>query len=235
MVGVKDLLKNNDLKAEFGTWFSFFNGFMFDTPYFNKLKDHIHNERVLNIVYPHVDDTFKCFKETNINSLKVVILGSEPHIDGTSNGMSMGMDEYNINKRTIQQDEVIRSAIEKDLNILSFTSPTMESIANQGVLFLNSALTTIKNAKSSHGIFWRLFTKYTLIELSKQNTGIIYVLLGKKANSFKKYINENSNYIFSYEHPEDIKKGDKWDCDMFSKINQILLENNGKEYCIDWR
>lgn len=232
---LKKVRKESELKAEFKTWFSFFNGFMFNTPYYEKLMDHLHNERILNFIYPEKEDVFKCFRETHINELKVVVLGSEPNIDGTGNGMAMGIDDFKTNKRVLDQLSVINKAIEEDLNILSFTDPSMEQIAKQGVLMLNSSLTTIKNMPLSHAIFWRLFVKYTLVELSKKQTGIIYVLLGKTAKTFTKYIDDKTNYVFHYEHPENIKKGTKWDCDMFSKINQILLENNGKEYCIDWR
>jgi len=65
------------------------------------------------------------------------------------------------------------------------------------------------------------------MRLNEINSGIIYCLWGKHAESYRVYINENSNTVLTSTHPVYASyKGMPWGCDHFIKVNDILKENN---------
>ena len=79
--------------------------------------------------------------------------------------------------------------------------PTLESWAKQGILMINSALTVEMNKVGSHVMLWRPFIASLLKNLSENETGIIYVLFGKQAQTFKPYINKHLNTVLEENHP----------------------------------
>jgi uracil-DNA glycosylase len=84
-------------------------------------------------------------------------------------------------------------------NLITF-DPTLEEWSKQGILLLNSALTVEVNKPNSHQLIWRPFISSLLKKLSEVNPGLIYVLWGNVANSFKSYISKG-NKIYSVPHP----------------------------------
>jgi uracil-DNA glycosylase len=100
--------------------------------------------------------------------------------------------------------------------------------ANQGVLMLNTALTTEVGKIGSHYDIWKPFTAYLLDWLSNYNTGVIYVYMGKKAEEWSVLTGDN-NYKFYVKHPASAAySGGKWDCmDVFNKISSIVETNSG--------
>lgn len=221
----------NPYKKQFNTWYDFFNTFLLGRKYFITLIKYLNNQRILNTIYPKKEEVFKCFELTNYDDLKVVIIGGEPNLDGTSNGLAFGINEKigeDINPSLSKLEKVIENNNKDGLYFMDYS---LHKWAKQGVLLLNSALTVVRGNKNSHFIYWKVFIKYLLIELSKRKTGIIYILLGDKAQSNKKYINDDMNYVFSLPHPDDL---DNWNEDIFNDINEIIKRNNGQEFCIEW-
>ena len=66
--------------------------------------------------------------------------------------------------------------------------PTLEYWGRQGILLLNSALTTEVNKIGFHTMMWRPFISSFLKNFSEINPGTIYVLFGEQAKTFKPYI-----------------------------------------------
>lgn len=66
---------------------------------------------------------------------------------------------------------------------------------------INSALTVEMNKVGSHVMLWRPFIASLLKNLSENETGIIYVLFGKQAQTFKPYINKQLNTVLEENHP----------------------------------
>lgn len=78
---------------------------------------------------------------------------------------------------------------------------TLESWAKQGILMINSALTCKMNEVGSHVNKWRPFVSKLLKNLSEKESGIIYVLFGRQAQTFKPYIRKDYNFVIEIEHP----------------------------------
>lgn len=220
--------------------------------YFGKWYDVIDHKELLIItsilekeynsskfITPDQKNVFNCFHECKYGELKVVFLGQDPYPQGdriSNNRVATGLAfGNNINQDPISPSlRVIRNALlqnnvfnDYDLDI------TLKEWANQGILLLNSALTVEVNKVGSHTIMWRPFISSLLSNLSKNKTGIIYVLFGDTAKSFKPYIDYRFNYIIERPHPAYLARINKeLDSGLFGEINELLRKQD-KEM-IDW-
>ena len=106
--------------------------------------------------------------------------------------------------------------------------------ANQGILLLNTALTTEIGKIGVHYDIWKPFTAYLLDWLNNYNSGLVYVYMGKKAEEWSDLTNDN-NYKFVVSHPASAGYGklQSWDSkDVFNQVSKIVEANNN--YKIIW-
>ena len=67
-----------------------------------------------------------------------------------------------------------------------------------------------------------------LKSLSEYNTALIYVLLGRQAQSFKPYINDKLNHVIEIEHPAYFaRNGTKMPYQLFIDISNKVKELYG--------
>lgn len=183
----------------FGDWMK-----VIDKKELNILLSKLEIEYKHKYICPEQNNVFKAFKLCLYEDLKVVFLGQDPYPQkGVATGILFG------NKKETEEDKLSPSlqiikeaAINYNIphNHIIFDN-TLESWAKQGILMLNSALTVEMNNIGSHTMLWRPFISKLLSNLSISNTGIIYVLFGKQAQTFKPYINKNFNIIIEETHP----------------------------------
>lgn len=181
-------------------------------------------------IWPEQGDTLKAFNICDYNDLKVVMIGQDPYPQrGVATGILFGNKEGTINlspSLELIKENVIDYTKNHEGEIINFDI-TLESWAKQGILMLNSALSVEENKVGSHTMLWRSFISKLLSELSDKKSGIIYVLFGETARTFKPYINQELNYVFEYKHPAYYARIDmRTDYDVFDKINKILKTNN---------
>jgi uracil DNA glycosylase len=107
--------------------------------------------------------------------------------------------------------------------------------SRQGVLLLNTALTTQIDKVGTHYDIWKDFIMYTLDMLSLTNSGLIFILLGAKAQELESVITP-AHYVLKASHPASAAyTKTTWDCNnVFNKANELLAKNNGPEYKIEW-
>lgn len=177
-------------------------------------------------IYPSPQNIFKAFRECPYNDLSVVIVLQDPYHDGSATGIAMA-NEFVTNlspSLRIVKDTISRT-VYKGADF--YFDPTLIKWCKQGVLLLNTALTVEEGKPGSHSLLWKPFTEMIFRKLSDINSGIIYCLWGKHAESYEHLINKSSNTILKATHPAYASyRGIKWDCDHFNEINKILKENN---------
>ena len=111
-------------------------------------------------------------------------------------------------------------------NLITFASE-LEEWAEQGVLLLNTALTCEINKPLSHSLLWRPFISQLIKNICNYNSGIVWLLLGSSAQSFKPYINKYQ-YIIEAKHPSFYARNNKkMPYNIWYEINKILIELNG--------
>jgi uracil-DNA glycosylase len=181
---------------------------------------------------------YRCFKETPLDDVKVVMIGMCPYHtfynnEPVADGLLMGCSVTN---RLQPSLEKFYEGVEKELfNGLNFTHqklPDVSYLAKQGVLMFNAALTTEMNKAGSHIDIWEPFTKYVLEEIITP-TGVPTMFLGKDASKYEKYTSPFAwNFVLS--HPASAAyKQSEWDTEgKFGMVNKVLKDNNN--YQIMW-
>jgi uracil-DNA glycosylase len=176
---------------------------------------------------------WRCFKETSLDDLKVVLVGMCPYHTfkndaPVADGLLMGCSVTEQVQPSLDQ---FYRAMEKEfydgLNLNIIENPDVSFLAHQGVLMFNAALTTEMNKAGSHMEIWEPLVKYLFEEIIN-HLGVPIVFLGKDAARYKKYTGIFT-HVFEVSHPASASyKGIEWDTEgVFVKVNKLLEENNG--------
>ena len=176
-------------------------------------------------ICPAQSNVFKAFEVCPYDNLKVVMLGQDPFPQkGVATGILFGNKEGTRDEDLSPSLQIIKEAainFEIPHNCIIF-DPTLESWAKQGILMINSALTVEMNKIGSHVMLWRPFIVSLLKNLSDNETGIIYVLFGKQAQTFKPYINKQLNTVLEENHPAYFARtGEAMPHTVFEQISKL--------------
>ena len=178
-------------------------------------------------VYPKSEDAFRAFELCQLEDLKVVILGYCPYHNGQATGLAFGVKSLPIPPSL----EIIRRELQAQFDYApeEFDN-SLEHWAKQGVLLLNTTLSTIKDSPASHIHLWSWFTPMVLTAMCNVKKDLIFVLWGA-TQKYSAYLH-NTPYIFKAASPAaEYASGGKagfFGNGHFLKINEIL------EKPIDW-
>lgn len=177
----------------------------------------------LSRICPAYYDVYKAFSLLTFRECKVVLLGQDPYPQkGVATGIAFankaGTEKLSpsleVIKEAVIDPTVPHGPVEFDC--------TLESWAKQGVLMLNSALTCEVNKPGSHALLWHPFTTKLLFNMSREATGIIYVLMGVHALAYKGFINDRFNDIIECNHPAYYARTGTPMPDVFKEVNKLL-------------
>lgn len=180
---------------------------------------------------PQIKDVFNAFTACPYDKTRVVLMGQDPYpVIGQADGLAFSCSKVPVQKSlAYMHDSIKRTAVPGYIGEKNLTC-----WADQGILLLNTALTTTINKPSSHQMLWKAFTAQVLDSLIWEKPGLIYVFMGKKAQDFADLIPDN-NYKIMVSHPASAAYSnlEEWDCeDMWNKINKYL-EQDGQQR-ISW-
>lgn len=180
---------------------------------------------------PSLSLIFKAFEVCNYNDLKVVMLFLDPYPQkGVATGIALGNKSETIDSELSVSLNIIKEAainFEIPHNSIIF-DPTLESWCKQGILMLNTALTTEIGKTGSHTMMWRGFISKLIRNISEYNSGIIYVLFGEQAKTFKPYIGKNS-IILEEKHPSYYARiNSRMPSTVFIKVSKLIKEKYGE-------
>lgn len=185
---------------------------------------------------PSIKNVFKAFKLCSYNECKVIFIGQDPFPQkGVAQGILFSNSSNTPEDKLSPSLKVVKeSVINFDIphNLITF-DPTLESWAKQGILMLNSALTTEVGKVGIHTLKWRPFIGSFLKNMSEKNTGIIYVFFGSQAKSLNTYINNNNNYKLFIEHPAYYARlNKKMPSDIWYTVQKLVYNIYGTS--IEW-
>lgn len=232
-IDIEDIKKKLYEKLEPSGWGRVLRMFIFSSDFDNILLQLIKQTRDGKRFTPKVKQLFRAFEECPYDDLKVIILGQDPYPQlGVADGISFSCSNTEEEQPSLRymlnavNDTVYQKRESTDIDLKRWS--------NQGVLMLNSALTTVIGKTGQHYMLWRPFLAYLFDFLTWSNNGLVYIYMGKKAQEWSSAVNDN-NYKLTCTHPASAAYNqlDSWDCkNVFNETNRILKDNYGTE--INW-
>ncbi len=204
----------------------------FNKSYFYALKEFLVEEKKQYTVYPEGPNIFNAFSYTPFNKVKVVIIGQDPyHGPGQAHGLSFSVPEGIPKPPSLQN---IFKELQSDVGKEIPTSGNLESWARQGVLLLNATLTVRANQPASHQKHgWETFTDTVIKTLSKEKSGLVFLLWGRFAQDKEQLIDTTRHFVLKAAHPSPLSAYHGFlGCKHFSQTNDILRAQG--ETPIEW-
>ncbi|NDC95597.1 uracil-DNA glycosylase [bacterium] len=174
---------------------------------------------------PQIKNLFRAFEECPYDKLQVVIIGQDPYPNvNVADGIAFSCSNLGVVEKSL---EYIFKSIEDTVNPDYVRDPDLRRWAHQGVLLLNSGLTTTLNKPGSHQMLWKQFMTELIDYLVWNKQDIAYVFLGKKAAEFAEMVPDNQlKIIVSHPASAAYMTAARWECnDLWNKINNYLKSN----------
>lgn len=205
----------------------------FESDYFKQIMEFVDDEYSKKTIYPPYDDIFNAFKLTDIEDVKVVILGQDPyHEEGQAHGLAFSSPEGRPIPRSLMN---IFKEINAEYDYPIPESGCLEAWAKQGVFLLNTVLTVEDGNANSHSkCGWQTFTDNVINLLNERTQPIVFLLWGKQAEKKKEFLTNPNHLVLVTSHPSPFSARRGFlGSNHFKLANEYLKENNKKE--IDWK
>lgn len=203
----------------------------FKKPYFRELADFLHQEYENKVIFPPKKLVFSAFT-TNLDDVKVVILGQDPyHTPGAAEGLAFSVPPSQPVPPSLVN---IYKEIDDDVGKHANPSGSLRNWQKQGVLLLNTVLTVEAHRPKSHsGKGWETFTTAVISYLNSNKDNLVFILWGRDARNKKSLIDASRHLILEAAHPSPLSAYNGFfGCRHFSKCNEYLIQH-GKEP-IEW-
>ena len=213
-------IKLSDSLKDYG-WYPLLKSFILSDDFQQIIKTLYNQSQANEHFTPVIKDLFNMFKECKYSDLKVIIIDTEPNATvNASTGLAWST------RINTPQTYTLFNTLDPKITPIN----NLKHWANQGVLLLNSSLTTTINKKHAHLELWKPFTGYLLEMLNTYNSGLIYVFVGEHTKQYHSLISTNNYKFFIPELPDKIRD---WNCKfVFDNINKLLFKQYGET--ISW-
>lgn len=198
--------------------------------YFHSINQFLDQVYASGTIYPPREKVFQALKTTNLEEVKVVILGQDPyHGPGQAQGLSFSVPDDIPAPPSLQN--ILKELLE-DVGVK--TSHDLTPWAEQGVLLLNACLTVPAGQANGHaGLIWEEFTDAVIRLVSQEEEYVVFILWGAYARKKKSLIDASKHLVIESAHPSPLSAyrgffGSR----PFSRANAYLTEM-GREP-IDW-
>ncbi|MCU4674960.1 uracil-DNA glycosylase [Catenovulum sp. 2E275] len=195
-------------------------------PYFQQILNFVKTEREAGkIIYPPQEQVFSAFASTELDKVKVVILGQDPyHGPNQAHGLC-----FSVQPGVKIPPSLVNIYKELANDITGFQIPNhgyLQPWAEQGVLMLNTVLTVEQGQAHSHAkCGWEQFTDVVMQKINDHCEGVVFLLWGSHAHKKARVINPNKHFILKSVHPSPLSAHRGFlGCQHFSRTNQILVE-----------
>jgi uracil-DNA glycosylase len=174
---------------------------------------------------PQMKDVFRAFELCPFEQVNVVIMGQDPYpYPDVPDGIAFSCSKKGKVEASLG---LIFESIKETIDPVYYPDPDLSRWSKQGVLLLNSALTTTIFKPGSHYLLWSPFIVSVLDSLIWNRQDIIYVFMGKKAQEYADLVPNNTLKLL-VSHPASAAYEKKpWDCeDLWNKVNTQLEKLN---------
>ena len=197
-------------------------------PHLSKVLGQVSKSR--NVTPPLVD-IFNMLRYTPYGKVKVIIVGQDPY---PTQGHAHGLSFSSLSDKIPQSlNNIYKCLLKNKLIDSKPVTSDLTSWAQQGILLLNTALTTEIGKPNAHKNMWKDVTDELIRVISNDNDcwagdSVIFMLWGNAARAKRNLINDDC-VIYEWIHPSplaqrvpDHKKFIS--CPHFSDTNMVLTE-----------
>ena len=212
-------------KLKVNNWDKVFKSFIFSLEFDNILNDLYNLSSQDKKFTPPLKQIFRAFEECPYDNLKVVIIGQDPYPQlGVADGISFSCSNTNMLQPSLRY---VLGEVNKTIygdNPVS-TDVDLKRWSNQGILMLNTSLTTEVGKIGQHYDIWKGFTAYLLDYLTHNKENIVYIYMGKKAQEWAVLTGDNNHKLF-VSHPASAAytKQKHWNSDNVFLKTQLLVK-----------
>jgi uracil-DNA glycosylase len=199
----------------------------------------IKNDKDINILENIIKNTTNCtpsqelwFEWTrlsNLDNIKIIIIGQDPYpTKGIAHGLAFSaLNTYPDSLRNIfkclEYHKIISNHKEANTDLTSW--------AKQGVLLLNTSLSTEINKRRSHFHLWNEYMQQILVRILQYhiNSNLIIMCWGKDSQNLISKITvniPNKFHILEWCHPSPLNGTKFLQCDHFTYANKLLIKFN---------
>lgn len=193
-------------------------------------------EELLNqdTTIPSKDKVFRALQYFNPSETKVIIIGQDPYPNvDNANGLAFSVEK---NQKLPQTLRNIFTELSNDLGIDNFDGD-LEGWAKQGVLLLNSILTTEAGESGIHkGLGWEHVTDTFIQRAIDYNNPLVIIAWGEYAKEKLKSLKLRDRILIlrgGHPSPSGNPQKNFFGGKYFSETNKFLRNHNIKE--IDWK
>lgn len=186
----------------------------------------------------HPSQILNCFAE-DPNNIKVVIASQDPYPEpGIATGYAFACGDKFQPSLNIMVRELAQECGDLSLGIDTPFDGTLKHWIDQGVMLLNTSLSTEQFNAGAHTELWREFMTEVFLILDnlkitrKSNDSLVFVFLGKQAQSYSDLVHESCHYKIMRNHPAAETHGNAKFVGFFKEVNKCLEESNQTK--INW-
>jgi uracil-DNA glycosylase len=170
---------------------------------------------------------FEWARLTSIDNIKIIIIGQDPYPTyGTAHGLAFSaLNTYPDSLRNIfkclEYNKLIKNHKETNTSLISW--------AEQGVLLLNTSLSTEINKRRAHYDLWNEYMQKILVRILQYHidSGLIIMCWGKDAQNLISKITNNVRHkfhILEWCHPSPLNGTKFYSCNHFNYANELLIK-----------
>ena len=229
---------SDKLKEQLGDWTCLYP--FFESEEWTKLKEKI--KPTLSETTPDVSVWFRAFKECPFSKVSVVWLGLSPYYNkdpytkvNVADGLAFSTDQkHGVPASLFKLYKGLEWDMWGGMNLNMSRSNHLQFLANQGVLLLNTALTTTYGVPDTHLEAWKPFTAFVIKTLNEQKKGLIFCGFGSVANAMLTKVDRKVHSVYEREHPAAASYTYRvWQHEnLFTKVNDELSKR--KQEIILW-
>ena len=199
-------------------------------PHFSTLPAQL--KTAINLAYyrgtlcPAKAEIFQAFYQFKPSDTKVVIIGREPYANQKiATGLAFGYPARPVSPFSSTFQSLIEE-VKDSAGKMAVPDHTLKCWAKQGVLLINSCLTTEHSKVNSHrNIGWEQVVTDYLKELDQLVRYKVYIGWGEEAQAILSTVDKQKNLVLTGAHPSNITEFRG--CDHFAEANDYL-ERRGR-------
>ena len=185
------------------------------------------NEHAGLKVVPEVTDIFAALAMSP-SDVSVVVIGQDPY-PTPSHAIGLAFAVPNETKPLPGSLRNIFKEVASDTGLEAATGAALEKWVQQGVLLLNTSLTTNSGLRAAHSSWpWEPIVRAMIEHVVQINPKVVGLLLGNHAKQFADYFDPDSTVLTAHPSPLSASRG-FLGSKPFTRVNKILASHNRPE------